>query len=82
MTMLLLQYKLLSLNSLAQQNGRYFADDISKCIFFTICEVCSLASNWQQFGMGLDNDLVPFRRQAIIWTNFDMIIDPYMRHRP
>ena len=32
----------------------------------------SLASNWQYSGVGLDNDLAPNRRQAIIWTNGGM----------
>ena len=27
-----------------------------------------------------DNDLVPIRRQAIIWTSDGYFIDAYMRH--
>ena len=30
--------------------------------------------------MGSDNGLVPTRRQAIVWTNDDYIIDAYVRH--
>ena len=29
---------------------------------------------------GLDDGLVPIRRQAIIWTNDGKITDAYMRH--
>ena len=36
-------------------------------------EVYYLWSNWQSSSTGLDNGLVPARRQAIIWTNGDPI---------
>ena len=36
-------------------------------------KVCSQWSNWQYPSIGLDNGLAPNRRQAIIWTNADLI---------
>ena len=46
-----------------------------KVLYFdwNVTEVCSYGSNWQYSSIGLDNDLVPNRRQAIIWTNADPI---------
>ena len=46
-----------------------------KCLYLyqNFTEVCSLGSNWQWSSIGLDNGLVPNRRQAIIWTNADQI---------
>ena len=35
--------------------------------------MCSLRSNWQYVSIGSDNGLAPFRRQAIIWTNADLV---------
>ena len=71
-----------NLNSSSGQNGRHFADDDFTCIFFTenvlyldqnFTEFCPQASNRQWPSIGLDNSLVPNRRQAIIWTNADPI---------
>ena len=36
-------------------------------------EICSFGSNWQYGGIGADNGLALNRRQAIIWTNVDML---------
>ena len=46
-----------------------------KCLNFHwyFAEVHSQGSNWQHFSIGLDNDLVPKRRQAIIWTNGGLV---------
>ena len=35
-------------------------------------EICSLGSNSQYVSIGLDNALVPYKRQAIIWNNDDL----------
>ena len=32
------------------------------------------------YSIGLDNGLVPARRQALIWTNAGKFTDAYMRH--
>ena len=37
-------------------------------------------STWHYSIIGSDNGLVPYRRQAIIWTNGSWITDAYMRH--
>ena len=59
------------------QNGRHFADGIFRCIFvnekFCILIKSSLKSDWQYSSSGSDNGLAPHRRQAIIWTNADLI---------
>ena len=34
-----------------------------------VTDVCSYGSHEQYFSIGSNNDLVPSRRQAIIWTN-------------
>ena len=46
-----------------------------KVLYFdkNFTEVCSQWSNWQYPSIGLENGLVPNRRQAIIWTNADPI---------
>ena len=36
-------------------------------------EVLSQGSNWQYLSIGSVNGLAPNRRQAIIWTNADLI---------
>ena len=36
-------------------------------------EICSQEPSWQQANIGSGNGLVPNRRQAIIWTNADLI---------
>ena len=36
-------------------------------------EMCSLWSNWQNVTISSDNGLVLNRRQAIIWTNEDLV---------
>ena len=68
----------IGLNTLRpRQNGRRFPDDILKWIFFNENVLISieislkfvLRVNWQYSGIGSDNGLAPFRRQAIIWTN-------------
>ena len=45
-----------------------------------LIEFCSQGSNLQYSSFGLDNDLAPARRQAIIWTNGGLFTDAYMRH--
>ena len=40
---------------------------------YNFTDVCPQESNWQSSSIGLDNGLVPNRRQAIIWTNADPI---------
>ena len=57
------------------QNDRYFADDVFKCIFMisNFIWVYCYGSNWQQTRIGLDDGLVPNRRQSINWTNADPI---------
>ena len=47
---------------------------------YNFIEVCSQGANWQNASIGLDNGLVPARRQAIIWTNDGSFTDAYMRH--
>ena len=46
-----------------------------KVLYFdwNFIELCSQRSCWQQPKIGLDNGLVPNRRQASIWTNADQI---------
>ena len=55
--------------------GRHFADDIF-CWELTI--FCFQGSNQQYSSIRSDNDLVPNRRQVIIWT--EQSTDAYMRH--
>ena len=43
-------------------------------------ELCSYGFNWHLNRIGLDDSLVPNRRQAIIWTNAAWFTDAYMRH--
>ena len=38
---------------------------------YNFSEISSFGSNWQYVSIGSDNGLVPYRRQAIIWTNAD-----------
>ena len=35
-------------------------------------ELCSLDPDWEYVSIGSDNDLVPDRRHAIIWSNDDL----------
>ena len=59
--------------------GRYFTDDVFKCIFLNKknvwieIKICSCGSNWQTVRIGSGNGLESIRRQAIIWTNADII---------
>ena len=73
------------------QNGRHFADDIFKCIFMNenvwIAIGISLKFvtrglevNSQYSSIGSDNGLAPIRRQAIIRTNDEYLIDACMGH--
>ena len=64
------------------QNDSNFAYEIFRCIsakktFCVLIKIvtgfCSLGCNWQCPSIGLDNDLTPYRRQAIIWLNADPI---------
>ena len=63
-----------------EPNKRYFAHGIFRCIFVNE-KFCILIRISLEFvpkdpikrGIGLDNGLVPNRRQAIIWTNADSI---------
>ena len=55
-----------------------FADDISlnENVWISIKKfttVCFSRPNWQYSSIGLDNDLAPNRRQAIIWTNGGLV---------
>ena len=61
-----------------RQNEQHFADDIFKCIFFNENVWISIKISLKFVAkgpinnippLGSDNGLVPFRRQAIIWTN-------------
>ena len=69
-----------------RQNGRHFAADIFKNIFFNGNIKISIKiyvpkgriNNIPAFGS--DNGLAPTRRQAIIWTNDGQFTDAYMRH--
>ena len=70
----------LSLTQLPQgKMAAMLEEDIFRCIFVNekfcilIEKVCSLGSNCQQPSIGLDNGLVPNRRQAIIWIYADPI---------
>ena len=68
----------ITLNTLrTKQNGRYFPDDIFKCIFFhgNIWILFKISLKFVTkgltiFSIGLGNCLAPSRRQAIIWTNY------------
>ena len=61
------------------QNGRHFAGNIFRCIFvnekFCILIQISLkfVPKWQYVSIGLGNGLAPNRRQAITWTNDDLV---------
>ena len=63
-----------------RQNGRHFADDISKLIFLyenccilysNLTELCSYGSNCSKLSIALSNSLAQNRWQAITWTNVD-----------
>ena len=63
--------------------GRYFADDIFKCIFLrdkfciliqiSLSELCSQRSDWQLRSIGSANGFVMGRWQVIAWTNYDPV---------
>ena len=55
------------------QNGHLLADDIFKCIFVNEMFCILVIGYWQWPSTGSDNGLVPNRRQAIFWTNADLI---------
>ena len=64
------------------QNGRYFADDIFRCIFMNekFYILIKILLNFVpkvlltlQLGIDLDNGLSANRRHAIIWANADLI---------
>ena len=60
------------LNTLrSRQNGWHFADNIFQHNFFN--EKWLQGSNWQYTSFGSDDGLAPFRWQATIWTNDDII---------
>ena len=40
---------------------------------FKFTEICSYGPNWQSVSTGSGNGLAPTRRQAIIWTNADLV---------
>ena len=65
-----------------RQHGRRFADDIFKCVVLNgnVWIAIKISQNFvpkgridNNQGIGLDNVLAPNRRQAIIWTNADLI---------
>ena len=67
-----------------KKNYRYFADDISKCLFFNE-NVWVLLYIWLKFVPKVPiiySTYVPIttKRQAIIWANNDYFIHAYMRY--
>ena len=54
------------------QNGSHFTNKIL-IRFCMLIKVCPEGPNSQKPSIGLNNGLVPNRRQAIIWTNADLI---------
>ena len=48
-------------------------------VFSNLTAICSSGPNQQKSGTGSDNYLAPNRRQAIIWTNDDLIYWPPQR---
>ena len=81
-------YKLITLKFVkTRQNGGHFADNTFKYIFFhgnhlhldsNFTEICFQRSISQYDIIGPDNDLVPSRQQAIIWTNDGLGLLTYM----
>ena len=71
-----------------RQDGRYFADDVLKCIFLNEHVWIRLKIPLKFVPRGPINNipalvqigLAPTRRQAIIWTNVGICTDAYMRH--
>ena len=69
-----------------RQNGRHFADDISKRIvlngnvWLSINMSLRFVPKGPIDSIGSDNGLAPARRQAIIWTYDGEFTDAYMRH--
>ena len=72
-----------------RQNGRRFADDTFKCVFFNENVRISIKISLKFVpkgpinnnpALGSDNGLTLSRRQAIIWINDDFPTDAYMRH--
>ena len=69
-----------------RQNGRHFADDIFKRIFFNenfripIKISLKFVPKGSNSSIGSDNGLAPARRQAVIWTNDGRFTDAYMGH--
>ena len=68
------------------QNGRHFADDIFKyiCVNESVSILIKISLKFVAKGpidinpvFGLDNGLVPSRRQAIIWTKADSFTHIY-----
>ena len=53
--------------------GRYFHMHFREFWLKFSLNFCSYVSNWQYPSMGLDNGLVPNKRQAIVWANADPI---------
>ena len=72
-----------------KQSGRYFTDDIFRCDFVN-AKFCILIKTSLKYvpnvpienkpALGLDDDLAPNRRKAIIWANGDRIHWRKMRH--
>ena len=61
-----------------RQNGSHFADNIFRCIFmnekfYILIEISLILVPEGPIDNCLDNGLAPNRRQAIIWTNADLI---------
>ena len=71
-----------------RQHGRHFPDDIFRSIFVNENIWLSIKISFVPNGPinnipALDqNDLVPIRRQALLWTNDDYFTDAYMRRSP
>ena len=63
-----------------------FKDDVFKCMFFNV-KVCiqvtkillKYVAMYPTDSINLDNGLVPFRRQDIIWTYIDIFRRIHMR---
>ena len=44
---------------------------------YNFIEICSLGFNWQWGNTGSDHGLAPVRRQAMIWTNANLLSQIY-----
>ena len=58
-----------------EQEGRHFADDVFRCIFIheKFCILIKISLKFVPKGPIGNNGFAPNKRQAIIWTNADLI---------